>query len=243
VARLAQEEDRAMTEESSVRQGALRQSFVALAVTIVVMAVLLFVPAWTVDWPLGWWFVATFVVVILASVAVIWRRNPELFVARSRVQPGTKTWDYLFLVLVIGGFALMLPVAGLDFRFGWSAVPAWVVALGYVLFVVSFGGQVWAQSENRHFEPGVRIQQDRGQTVIDTGPYAIVRHPGYISGALLSLSVPLMLGSWWALLPALLAVVALAIRTPLEEEVLRAGLPGYTGYSQRVKWRWVPGVW
>jgi protein-S-isoprenylcysteine O-methyltransferase Ste14 len=79
--------------------------------------------------------------------------------------------------------------------------------------------------------------------VIDTGPYAIVRHPGYISGALLVLSMPLMLGSWWALLPALMATIALAARTPLEERTLRAELPGYADYTQRVKYRWVPGVW
>ena len=138
----------------------------------------------------------------------------------------------------------MVPlVAGLDHRFGWSAVPNWVVALGYVLFVLSFAGQTWPQAVNRHFEPGVRIQEDRGQKVIDTGPYAIVRHPGYISGALLALSMPLMLASWWALLPALVAVAALAVRTPFEERTLSAGLPGYAEYTQRVKYRWVPGVW
>ena len=122
-------------------------------------------------------------------------------------------------------------------------MPDWVVWLGYALFVLSFAGQTWPQAVNRHFEPGVRIQSDRGQTVIDTGPYAIVRHPGYTSGSLLALSVPLCLGSWWALLPALVVVAGLAVRTPFEERTLRAELPGYTEYTQRVKWRWVPGVW
>ena len=135
-----------------------------------------------------------------------------------------------------------VPLIGIH-RFGWSAMPAWAIGLGYVLFVLSYAGEIWPQAVNRHFEPGVRIQSDRGQTVIDTGPYAIVRHPGYISGALLVLSMPLMLGSWWALLPALMATIALAARTPLEERTLRAELPGYADYTQRVKYRWVPGVW
>ena len=232
-----------MSEPTPQDRAAITGGFVALAITIAVMAVLLFVSAGTVSWSLGWWFIVTFVVCVLIAMAIIWRANPELFTARSRVQPGTKAWDYIFLVLVIGGFMVMPLVAGLDFRFGWSAVPSWVVVVGYVLFVLSFAGQTWPQAVNRHFEPGVRIQEDRGQTVIDTGPYAIVRHPGYISGALLALSIPLMLASWWALIPALVATLALAIRTPLEEKTLRDELPGYTEYTQRVRYRWVPGVW
>jgi protein-S-isoprenylcysteine O-methyltransferase Ste14 len=232
-----------MVEATPDQNKAVLQSFVSLAVTLAVIGVLLFWPAGTFDWPRGWWFVLAFVVAILIAIAVLWRLNPEIFAARSRVQPGTKAWDYVFIVLVIGSFIATVPVAGFDFRFGWSAVPDWVVALGYVLFVVSFVGQTWPQAVNRHFEPGVRIQEDRGQTVIDTGPYAIVRHPGYISGALLAFSMALVLGSWWALIPAAVATVALMVRTVFEERTLHAGLPGYTAYTQRVKYRWVPGVW
>ncbi|HHY48786.1 MAG TPA: isoprenylcysteine carboxylmethyltransferase family protein [Alphaproteobacteria bacterium] len=215
----------------------------SLVVSLVLMAGLLFLPAGTLDWPLGWGFLAAFIVGVMIGVVVLWRLNPEIFAARSRVQPGTEAWDYLILILVIGGFIAILTVAGLDFRFGWSAVPAWAVWLGYLLFTLAFAGQIWAQAVNRHFEPGVRVQQDRQQTVIDTGPYAIVRHPGYISGSLLALSLPLLLGSWWALAPALVVVAALAIRTPLEERTLRAGLPGYAEYAERVRWRWIPGLW
>lgn len=232
-----------MPNATPSQNAAVLQSLISLVVTLIAMGVLLFWPAGTFDWPLGWWFVAAFLVGILVSLIVIWRLNPEIFVARSRIQPGTKAWDYIFIGLIIGGFIAILPVAGLDFRFVWSSVPTWVIVVGYLLFALSFAGQIWALAVNRHFEPGVRIQQDRGQTVIDTGPYAIVRHPGYVTGALLALSMPLMLASWWALLPALVAVAALAVRTPFEERTLRDGLPGYTEYTQRVKYRWVPGVW
>jgi protein-S-isoprenylcysteine O-methyltransferase Ste14 len=201
------------------------------------------VPAGTLDWPRGWWFGAAFVGATLIAIAALWRLNPEIFVARSQVHKGTKPLDYLFLTLVMAGFFLTLPVAGLDYRFGGARAPDWVVGLGYVLFAISYAGEAWPQAVNRHFEPGVRIQSDRGQTVIETGPYAIVRHPGYIFGTLLALSMALMLGSWWALLPALLVGVGLVPRTLFEERTLKAELPGYAEYTQRVKYRWVPGVW
>ena len=108
---------------------------------------------------------------------------------------GTKFWDYVFIVLIIGGIAAVLPVAALDFRFGSSQLPDWAVILGYVLFIASFAAQTWAQAVNRYFKPGVRVQEDRGQTVIDTGPYAAVRHPGYISAVPFSLGIALALGS------------------------------------------------
>jgi protein-S-isoprenylcysteine O-methyltransferase Ste14 len=229
--------------EYPTNSAAVRQSLIALVVTLLVMGVVLFVPAGTMSWPRAWWFCVAFLVATVVAMAVLWQLNPEIFVARSRVQPGTKPLDYLFLVLIMGGFFLILPVAGLDFRFGGANAPDWVVWLGYLLFAVSYAGEAWPQAVNRHFEPGVRIQEDRGQTVITTGPYAYVRHPGYIFGTLLAVSMALMLGSWWALLPALLVGIGLVPRTLFEERTLRAELPGYTEYTQRVKYRWVPGVW
>lgn len=229
--------------ESDQNSRAVRKSLVSLVASLAIMALLAFVPAGTLNWPLGWTFMAVFIGATMVALLVLWRLNPEIFAARSRIQPGTKSGDYIFLVMIFAGFFLTLPVAGLDFRFGWSSMPNWVVWLGYALFLIAYAGQVWPQSVNRHFEPGVRIQEDRGQTVIDTGPYAIVRHPGYTSGSLLALSMPLCLGSWWALLPAMLVVAGLIPRTLFEERTLRAELPGYTEYTQRVKWRWVPGVW
>lgn len=219
--------------------GALLQ----LLVTLVVMGVLLFWPAGTFNWPAAWWFAAAFVLCTLIAVVIVWRVNPEIFAARSRIQPGTKAWDYFFIALIIGGFLAVLVVAGLDFRFGWSAMPSWLVGVGYVLLLLGYAGSIWPVAVNRHFEPGVRIQEDRGQTVIDTGPYAIVRHPGYSAAVLLIFGMALMLGSYWALIPAVIAVMGTAVRTLFEERTLRAELPGYTQYTQRVKFRWVPGVW
>ena len=218
-------------------------ALIQLVVTLAVMGVVLFWPAGTLAWPAGWWFAAAFLVCTLIAVVIIWRVNPEIFAARSRIQPGTQWWDYFFIALIIGGFLLVLPVAALDFRFGWSAMPGWLMGLGVVLFVVGYAGSIWPVAVNRHFEPGVRIQADRGQTVIDTGPYAIVRHPGYSAAVIMIVGMALMLGSYWALLPAVVAIVGTAVRTVLEERTLNAGLAGYADYTQRVKYRWVPGVW
>ena len=109
----------------------VRQSLISLVATLVIMGLLLFGTAGTLNWPLGWWFGAIFLACTLLAVVVIWRVNPEIFVARSRIQPGTKAWDYFFIALIIGGFMAVLPVAGLDFRFGWSSMPGWVIGLGF----------------------------------------------------------------------------------------------------------------
>jgi protein-S-isoprenylcysteine O-methyltransferase Ste14 len=101
----------------------------------------------------------------------------------------------------------------------------------------------WAESVNRFFEPTVRIQTDRGHRVIDTGPYALARHPGYVAACLLCLGMPLSLGSFWALIPAVLSCLLLVVRTVMGDRTLRDELTGYEEYTQRVRYRLIPGVW
>ena len=157
---------------------------------------------------------------------------------------GTKSWDVVLISILLAGFLATLIVAGLDGgRFHWAPAPFWAVLVGYVLMVLGWLGSGWAQAVNRHFEPSVRIQTDRDHHVITTGPYAFVRHPGYVSGALLAVGIALALGSLWALLPAALVGVLLVIRTNLEDATLQRELPGYAGYAARVRSKWIPGVW
>ena len=138
----------------------------------------------------------------------------------------------------------IFPVAALDDgRFHGFPVPWCVRVLGYVLLVAGIGGTAWAQAVNRFFEPGVRIQADRGHTVIDTGPYAVVRHPGYVAACLLFVGIALSLGSSWALIPAAISSLILILRTRWEDRTLRAELVGYEGYTKRVRFRLIPGVW
>jgi protein-S-isoprenylcysteine O-methyltransferase Ste14 len=223
----------------------LIQGLVSLATTLAVMGAALFLSAGTLQWPHGLAFLAVFFILVLVSIAWLWRVNPEIFAARRRVTgKGTKSWDVVLISILLAGFLATLIVAGLDGgRFGWAPAPPWAVSVGYVLMLLGCLGSGWAQAVNRHFEPSVRIQTDRDHHVITTGPYAFVRHPGYVSGALLVVGIALALGSLWALLPAALVGVVLVIRTNLEDATLQRELPGYAGYAARVRSKWIPGVW
>ena len=113
----------------------------------------------------------------------------------------------------------------------------------YVLLLTGYLGTAWAQVVNRHFEPSVRIQSDRDHHVIAAGPYAYVRHPGYIFGIVLTFGIALALGSLWALLPAVLVVVVLLVRTILEDATLHRELSGYAEFASRTRYKWIPGIW
>jgi protein-S-isoprenylcysteine O-methyltransferase Ste14 len=223
----------------------LIQGLVSLATTLAVMSAALFLSAGTLHWPHGLVFLTAFFLLVVVSVAWLWRVNPEIFAARSRMTgEGTKNWDKVLIPILLGGFLAILIVAGLDCgRFGWARAPAWTVPVGYVLLLLGFLGSGWAQAVNRHFEPSVRIQADRRHHVITTGPYAFVRHPGYVSGAILAIGIALALGSLWALLPAALVGVVLVIRTNLEDATLQRELPGYAEYAARVCGKWILSIW
>ena len=184
-------------------------------------------------------------VVLVNSAILALIMDPELQAERSGVGEGVKRWD-LFLAVYLGrlGPLAMLIVAGLDRRFGWSAeVPlAWqwvalvVIALGTVL-------ADWALLANRFFAPVVRIQRDRGQTVVTGGPYRFVRHPGYVGSLLHYMAAPVALGTPWALIPSGLIVAVTILRTALEDRTLQEELEGYKDYAGRVRYRLLPGVW
>jgi protein-S-isoprenylcysteine O-methyltransferase Ste14 len=115
--------------------------------------------------------------------------------------------------------------------------------VGYVLFLTGLGILTWAEAVNKFFEVTVRIQTERGHKVIDTGPYAIVRHPGYVGGILFFVGIALCLGSVWAPIPAGLAAALLILRTRWEDQTLQAELAGYKEYTERVRYKMLPGVW
>jgi len=224
-----------------VKPGRLVWQYLGLPV---LFALFLFLPAGTLAWEKGWLFVLVFLVWITLVSVYLWRVNREIFVARSRFHKGTKRWDIVLLCFLLTAVAAILPVAALDHaRFHWSPVPWQVVALGYVLLLIGFGLTAWAQTVNKFFEPGVRIQTDRGHKVIDAGPYSIVRHPGYVGAIPMFAGVALCLGSLWALIPAVISSGLLVLRTTWEDETLQAELPGYREYTQRVRFKLIPGVW
>jgi protein-S-isoprenylcysteine O-methyltransferase Ste14 len=222
----------------------LLRSTLSLVGFIAFLAVALFLPAGDLGWVNGWVFIAVFTALTLPSIAYLWRVNPDIFVARSRIHAGTKAWDKAVVLALVLAFLSSFVVAGLDAgRFHWSAVPAWLVGVGYLLTVVGYLGSVWVYATNRFAEPTVRIQRDRGQTVVSTGPYAVVRHPLYLWSFLLFLGIPLALGSYWAVVPGAVASAILVARTAVEDRTLQAELEGYREYARRVRYRLIPGVW
>jgi protein-S-isoprenylcysteine O-methyltransferase Ste14 len=221
-----------------------RSTINRLVVAFVILAVLLFVPAGRMTWARGWIFLLVFTLLMAASIVYFTHANPEMFAVRSRVHPDTKQWDKILMCLLFVAILAIPPVAGLDDgRFHWSSMSSRVVALGYLVQLAGWIGVAWAQTVNRFFEPGVRIQTERGHHVIDTGPYALIRHPGYFAAVLLFVGIALSLGSWWALIPAGFGSLLLVLRTVWEDRTLHAELPGYAEYAQRVRFRLVPGVW
>jgi protein-S-isoprenylcysteine O-methyltransferase Ste14 len=215
----------------------------SIAGSVLLLFVLLFPPAGTLAWPAGWWFFVAVLAAIAVSTVVVVRASPEIFETRAGVKPGTKGWDIGLVALLAAALVAVPVTAGLDFRWRGSDIPLLLVLLGYPLLAAAFALLAWAQAENGFFEMGVRIQKERGHIVVDSGPYAHVRHPGYIGTVLLGFGAALALGSWWALLPAALVAGILVYRTLLEEETLRAELAGYAHYCRQVRYRWIPRIW
>lgn len=222
-----------------------RRKAVAYAICLpLALILLIFLPAGTLAWRPGWIFIAVLILAFGASALVLARVNPIIFRARSRFQEGTKGWDRALLAAILPAMVAILPVAALDAgRFHWLPLPLAAILLGYAALLAGIAVTAWAQAVNPFFEPGVRIQAERHQRVIDSGPYRFVRHPGYIAAIVMFFGMALALGSVLALLPAALASALLALRTLWEDQLLRTELPGYADFAQRVRWRLVPGLW
>jgi protein-S-isoprenylcysteine O-methyltransferase Ste14 len=233
-----------MADRQQVSRALLLRALLSLGIFLLLLGVALFLPAGTLRWAKGWLFLLVFLALTILAVVYLWRTNPDIFVARSRIQPGTKTWDKVLLAILLPSFAALFVVAGFDAGRGhWSRMPLGLVVLGYVLLTAGFLLSIWAERVNKFAEPGVRIQRERGQTVIDTGPYALVRHPLYLGGLLMCAGIPLTLGSFWALIPAAVGTVVIIVRTVLEDRMLHDELPGYQDYTRRVPYRLLPRIW
>lgn len=208
----------------------------------IAMAATLFGAAGSLSWPMAWLALAFY---LAFSIAAFWVLPADLIAERSRLPAATSRSD---LVIAAAASAFLLPlsllVCGLDARFhGSPPLPSWVRALGMGGFAIGYSVSLWAAASNPFFAAVVRVQSERGHRVVDTGPYAIVRHPGYAGPIAGHLLLPLALGSLWGVLPAAIGSCLLALRIVHEERVLREGLPGYDEYAQRVRRRLVPGVW
>lgn len=197
------------------------------------------------DLPAVWALFGLFAGFLLLAWFAIFRRDPALLRERQQSGPGAKRWDRIWLSLYTIALLGTLAVAILDVgRFHWSdMMPLWLQVLGFLGFAASLAFTGWAMAENTFFPEIVRIQDDRGHYVITTGPYRIVRHPGYLGNVIAWLCAALAIGSWWALLPAGVVVALYVVRTALEDRTLQQELNGYVEYTQQVRYRLVPGVW
>ena len=211
---------------------------------IAFQAAMLFLSAWRLDWGWAWVFLGLYLLGIAVN-ALLLRHKPEMIAERARGGQNRKDWDKM-----VGGlwalvyFVLLLLVAGLDMRLGWTKSVSLTVHLaGAAAFVLGLALFSWAMVANAYFSTVVRIQEDRGHTVCTTGPYRFIRHPGYVGAILQSLATPLLLGSWWALLPGGLAAALMVVRTALEDKTLHEELPGYAEYTQQTRYRLLPGLW
>jgi protein-S-isoprenylcysteine O-methyltransferase Ste14 len=199
----------------------------------------------------GWWQAWVYLLLIVAAGVggriLAEQRHPGLLAERQNIEKAksAKAWDKVLapLMALSVGFPLVI-VAGLDHRFDWSPVfPLWLIVLGFILITLGYAFAASALVENRFFSSVVRIQTDRGHVVCDSGPYGIVRHPGYAGNIPPLLGIVLALGSVWTIIPAVAALIIAVIRTALEDRTLREELPGYRDYTRRVRYRLIPGVY
>jgi protein-S-isoprenylcysteine O-methyltransferase Ste14 len=204
----------------------------------------LFLPAGTFGWVRGWGFIAIFLLTNTLILVYLWRTNPALLIARSSFHRGTKRWDTRLLAILFPMLIAIFPIAALDDgRFHWSAMPWWLSGIGYVGMLGGLWLVTWACRVNKFAEPTVRIQHDRGHTVVETGPYAVIRHPMYSASLVLFPGMALALGSYWALVPASVASGILILRTQWEDQTLQAELDGYREYTHWVPYKLIPHVW
>ena len=207
---------------------------------LLMVALLLFLPAGTIRYPGGLLFLCLLFVPMLLLGIVMLARARDLLAKRLDVKEkqGTQKGVVAVMGLIfVGGFIL----AGLDFRFGWSKVPLPVVIVASVLFLVGYALYAEVMRENAYLSRTIKVEE--GQTVISTGLYAVVRHPMYTASTVMFLALPLILGSWYALIPFALYPVIMVVRIRGEEKLLTAELSGYEEYTRKVRYRLIPFIW
>ena len=207
---------------------------------VVLVGLLIFLPAGTLEYFGGWLFTALLFIPILLMGIIMYVKAPELLQKRLDSKENESTQKGVVALSGLVFFAGFV-VAGLDFRFGWSEVPLWAVITASVVLLISYVLYAEVMRENAYLSRTVRVEKD--QKIVDTGLYGIVRHPMYAVTVWLFLSIPIVLGSWWALVCFLPYVVVVVVRILDEEKLLVRELEGYEDYKKRVKYRLLPFIW
>jgi protein-S-isoprenylcysteine O-methyltransferase Ste14 len=214
----------------------------ALLAPILMVGLLFFVAGHWDYWQA--WIYMIVNLVVLTLMGTLLTKNAELVEERLNPKEGMKRWDKFYFAATTPMYILALILSGLDARFDWTTnMPLGVYWASVVIYLIGQGIFLWARYTNNYFSSVVRIQTDRGHTVCKDGPYRFVRHPGYVGGFLFTITIGLMLGSWWASIPQVLAALMLIWRTAREDKTLQAELPGYAQYATQTRFRLVPGIW
>jgi protein-S-isoprenylcysteine O-methyltransferase Ste14 len=210
-----------------------------------ILAVLLLVSAGRVSWGMAWVYICVYAAGTALTTLIMLRFQPDLLTERSQAKQDAKPWDKVLAPMMAGVCpAATVVVAGIDVRFSWSPpIPVVVQIVAITVAVWAHLLLSWAMVTNNFFSAIVRIQKDRGHHVVTTGPYRYVRHPGYVEILVFALATPLILGAFWAYIPAALTLCAGIIRTMLEDAALQEELPGYKDYAIQVRYRLLPGIW
>ncbi len=227
----------------------IRKSFfkaiLLTTVLVVIMAWFFFSSAGRYDIPRAWYFFISMIIYFYISIIVLYKFNPTLIAERLKMKKDAKKWDRILMRITnLFGVYITIIIAGLDVgRFRWSYLNMHFLVIGYILWILSNFFSTYAMTVNPHFEPTVRIQNDRNHRVVTTGPYRYIRHPGYLGGILFYISTPLIIGSTYAFIPEGIAITLTIIRTILEDKTLQNELDGYLEYSKKVKYKLIPGIW
>lgn len=219
----------------------VRKRMIQVVVQSALMAAILFATAGTLRWTWAWVYLGVGLVILAANSTVMPR---ELIAERGSPKENAKVWDKTLTGIMLVPTIAVWVVSGLDHRHGWSqAIPVPIHLLGVAAMVMGQGLFTWAMVSNRFFSTLVRLQIDRSHVVATGGPYRWVRHPGYVGYLISGVAAPIIFGSLWGLVPAVVVSVLMVVRTALEDRTLQAELAGYREYAERVRYRLLPGVW
>jgi protein-S-isoprenylcysteine O-methyltransferase Ste14 len=211
---------------------------------LALFGLLIFLLAGRFDYTHGWVLLGICFFILFVSI-LSFRSQKELIKERRNPGPGVKEWDHLIIILYQILLYAQIIVSVLDSgRFKWTPpLPGWIYILSGLLFLSFSLLALWAKQVNNFFSSKVRIQKERNHRVISSGPYRLIRHPGYTGIIFLFFNLAIIMGSLWALIPAGLIAILFVVRTGLEDRVLREELPGYSDYAGRVRYRLIPGIW
>ena len=229
---------------SSLNRFGIR-GIIVQSIIIIIGFAILFISAGTLAWVNAWIYVGLVSIYWVISTVVLARLNPEMLNERgSVVKKGTKgfdkVWVAIYPILTFGNLVVM----GFDaIRFQWSFMPFWLTFVGIFMFISTTPVALLAMAVNKFFEWTVRIPDDRQQYVCTSGPYKLMRHPGYAGLIVSILAYPLVLGSWWGFVLSGILTIIIVIRTALEDRTLQNEMPGYREYAKQVKYRLIPLVW